>query len=446
MPALDPAEEILLQESLDDEVRPRVLLPRPASMRSVLRPGHARHASRRPCSRRRALAAGLLAFLALPGPGPASAQDPELSPLERQRLRELARAEQRFRKAEERRAEAGLHLREEYGRLETWWQEQAPQDPPETVRRWLEAEGRSEADWTRVLDGFAETPFHEFWNEHLYRHSRAARAWARAVADLEDAFLALERLRHPARFAPEAAETPEGMALIPEGRYLLRAATGYVLGHPRLQKDRERRLKGFYLDKREVSCAAYLAFLQALPESLREQHLPAAWTLDPQGLASFPEGWEERPVTGIPWTSAAAYARWAGKRLPTEDEWQAAAGGFLGRRWPLGDSFPAGGVNCRAAAAAEPRPPLEFPLDATPDGLLALTGNVREWCADLYEEPPGRGRARAVREAGASTLAVVKGGSYLDRPEECATTFRWLLPARGEGPSNVGFRCARDLR
>ncbi|TAH35925.1 MAG: hypothetical protein EYC70_11785 [Planctomycetota bacterium] len=362
--------------------------------------------------------------------------------------RELSRAQQRFDAAVAGRDAADAALAADYAACEAWVlaTADAPAQPPATLRGYLEELGVPAERWPQRRTELAAEAFHVLWNRELYLRSAAAKGYAKAVADLEEAFQALERLRHPERFQRGFAETPQGMALVRGGHSTLGPCSGYILGYPKLAQERSARLQPYYLDQREVTCAEYARFLLAQPRGLREEHLPLGWGMDAAGAPLFPEGAAQVPVTGVSWTSAARYAQWAGKRLPSEDEWEAAAAGTERRRFPMGERFDATRANGRASGTGRARPADDYPADSTPQGIRSMTGNVREWTADLYDEKPGKDRATPVRVAGAYTMAAVRGGSYLDEPDSCASTFRWMEPALGARLPNVGFRCAADVR
>lgn len=372
-------------------------------------------------------AAGLAALALLP------LQDPR-------KQAALERAEKRTERAVAEREEAYNALLAEYDATEAWFEGQDPgAELPAVVAAWLEDVSipLDQAD-TQRKQARAAGPFHELWNRTLYRHSRPAKAYASAMEELEGAFLAVEKLRHPARFQRGFEKTPDGMALIPSGKYTLGPATGDILEQPRVHEEDTVKLRQFYLDKREVSCADYARFLLAQPPALREQHLPDGWGTSPEGAPLFPEGQGPYPVTGVSWVSAARYAEWDGKRLPTEEEWEAAAAGEERRRYPAGDRFYSSKVNCRAHGAGAPRNPMEFSEDHTPLGILCMTGNVREWTATGFN-------GRDVRDPGPNDFAAVRGGSYLDDADACQSNYRWLFPALERFP-HVGFRCAKDVR
>jgi formylglycine-generating enzyme required for sulfatase activity len=132
-----------------------------------------------------------------------------------------------------------------------------------------------------------------------------------------------------------------------------------------------------------------------------------------------------QPVTGVSWYEADAFARFSGMRLPTEAEWERAARGDDGRRFPWGDEWdPA-----RAAHRGGLRHTLpvgSFPQNESPYGLLDCAGNVWEWCADWYS--PG--------------LKSARGGAWNANPPQlrCAHRNAWPPDARF---SNLGFRLGR---
>ena len=172
------------------------------------------------------------------------------------------------------------------------------------------------------------------------------------------------------------------------------------------------------------------------------------WTPDaswrhPEGPQSSIADRSSHPVVHVSWDDAAAYAAWAGKRLPTEAEWEfAARGGLEGKRYSWGDDEPDGGARANIFQG-------DFPYRQTPDdgfagtspvksfppngyGLFDMAGNVWQWTSDAYHAADGD----------TSDRKVIKGGSYLCHVSYCESyrpaARRGLSPDTGS--SHVGFR------
>lgn len=189
----------------------------------------------------------------------------------------------------------------------------------------------------------------------------------------------------------------------------------------------------------------------------------------PEGPGSSIAGRADHPVVHVAWTDAVAYARWAGKRLPTEAEWEhAARGGLEGKRFPWGNELaPRGQAMANVWQG-------EFPThDDARDGyagtapvgtfapngygLRDMAGNVWEWCQDWYRPDAYEGGARDDPRGPTSGFdpqerdvakRVMRGGSYLCSDRFC---MRYEVAGRGKGApdtglSNVGFRCVQDAR
>jgi formylglycine-generating enzyme required for sulfatase activity len=194
------------------------------------------------------------------------------------------------------------------------------------------------------------------------------------------------------------------------------------------------RIDAFYLDEHEVTNAEYARFVRATGH-----RAPYNW---PEGRP--PEGKENIPVVDVSWDDAAAYARWAGKRLPTEAEWERACRGLAeGHKYPSGDEDPTHN-EARFDTIEGPGPVCAFRRNYF--GLCDMVGNVWEWCADWYEKdyyarapgqnPPGP-------ESG--MYRVLRGGSWADEAKYLTCSYRsWARPA--ERSPNIGFRCARSFQ
>jgi formylglycine-generating enzyme required for sulfatase activity len=198
-----------------------------------------------------------------------------------------------------------------------------------------------------------------------------------------------------------------------DGRPMVKVPAGKFLYG---EEKNEVETKEFYLDKYPVTNAEYKVFVDATghPE-------PALWRDH-----TWPEGKENHPVVEVNWKSAAAYAEWAGKRLPTDKEWEKAARGTDGRTWPWGDEWSIKNAN---VFSGDTTPVGQYsPQGDSPYGAVDMAGNVWEWIGGISEH--------ALR-------APLRGGDWLDGPDEAMTTHVRMHTPHRKNPF-VGFRCAAD--
>lgn len=216
------------------------------------------------------------------------------------------------------------------------------------------------------------------------------------------------------------------MVLIPAGPFLM----GSQSGAPEETPPHWRELPAFYLDRTEVTCAQYAAFLAATGHPP-----PPGWT---NGAPSV--GTEKLPVTNIRWSDALRYALWAGKRLPTEAEWEKAARGPDGRHFPWGNADDAARRN---KDSGKLRPVGSFPAGASPYGCLDLSGNAWEWTADWFTPYPGTA-ARSPHFGRHYKVVRGGGGEYLYGTANAGTTFQRARLVPYGAHDFIGFRCALD--
>lgn len=201
-------------------------------------------------------------------------------------------------------------------------------------------------------------------------------------------------------------------------------------GDPDEKPRRRVYLDAYYIDKYEVTNALYGKFMQATGRSA-----PTLWGANFNGPA--------QPVVGVSWDDAEAYCKWAGKRLPTEAEWEKAARGTDGRKYPWGEQWDSSRANSSEAKLNKTAPVGSYPAGASPYGAHDMAGNVWEWVADWYDANYYQ-RAPGSNPKGPDSgqYRVLRGGSWLHVPWllRSATRF-WYVPT---GRSYIiGFRCAQ---
>jgi formylglycine-generating enzyme required for sulfatase activity len=239
----------------------------------------------------------------------------------------------------------------------------------------------------------------------------------------------------PVKASPIRISVPakDGMLRLPGGHFTMGSSNPRTPANEHPAKSLA--VSPFWIDRTEVTVGAYRQCVDA-----QACQRPARTS----ATCTFDAGEADLPVSCVRWTDADAYCRFAGKRLPTETEWEYAARGPQSVRFPWG-----GSPSCSKAVtllsdqtgrscAARPAVVGTRPGGDSIFGVADMSGNVEEWTADWYADSPGAG------EAGRGGAAhVLRGGGWLSPPSFSRTTSRDWGSALEAG-ANVGFRCARD--
>ena len=252
---------------------------------------------------------------------------------------------------------------------------------------------------------------------------------------------------------------PPGMVLIPAGEFQM-GSNDAEAGSDE-QPVHTVYLKAFYMDKYEVTNAEYAAFLNA-----KGKHVDGAikWfdLKDSDAHIEYVDGryqakvgYEKHPAIEISWYGAMAYAAWAGKRLPTEAEWEKAArGGLVGQKYPWGNSIDASKANyhvdVKDTMPVGSYPPNEY-------GLYDMTGNVWEWCLDAYDSHVYTSSPRRNPIVGAESISnlidnfttikssrVLRGGSWFYSAPYLRVSYRDRDTPRITY-TLFGFRCVKEV-
>ena len=225
----------------------------------------------------------------------------------------------------------------------------------------------------------------------------------------------------------------EEMVLVPGGPFLMGKARRTV------------HIDAFYLDKNPVTNREFATFVEVT--GYRPTDAGANRFLSHFRSGKIPRGQEDHPVVYVSWTDAKAYTMWAGKRLPSEAEWEKAARGTDGRKYPWGRTEPGlkkanfghkDGGTVRVGS---------YPEGASPYGILDLAGNVWEWCEDqdapsFYEDGPSHNPRN--ERSGEKALLVMRGGSYMYGARSLRTYARTSFEAEVRFAGG-GFRCALSV-
>jgi formylglycine-generating enzyme required for sulfatase activity/predicted Ser/Thr protein kinase/tetratricopeptide (TPR) repeat protein len=248
-----------------------------------------------------------------------------------------------------------------------------------------------------------------------------------------------DKSMHRSITLPKDRPDYRGMVFVHGGPFLMGGLRS-ARGGPRRKVD----VDGFFMDRTEVSHSDYLEFIQhlakenpgeekkSLPIYVTTTANPGNWTATEKGYV-LPPGWADRPLSGIDWATARAYAAFRHKRLPTHREWEKAARGVDGRLYPWGNRFDerrcfhtlSPGYSANAGWFIL-HPVSEEPRGASPYGCYHMAGNVAEWTAsELYDHK------------------INRGGCVIDQVEilRCGSVDNSTPDSK---VGTLGFRCAMD--
>jgi gamma-glutamyl hercynylcysteine S-oxide synthase len=247
--------------------------------------------------------------------------------------------------------------------------------------------------------------------------------------------------------------TPKNMVRIPEADFVFRVNGIEIEGmndegvdvqypwepSPRRFHETKLHIKPFWMDLHPVTNGEFKEFLEATHYHPADDH---NFLRDWSGN-NYPEGWANKPVTWVSLEDARAYAKWAGKRLPHEWEWQYAAQGTDGRAYPWGNDWDADAVPRpdRARDLAPASDVNSHPKGASPFGVLDMVGNVWQWTDELVDEH--------------TAAAILRGGShyqpqgsrwYFPQAYKLSEHGKYLLMAPSlDRSGTIGFRCVADI-
>ncbi len=272
--------------------------------------------------------------------------------------------------------------------------------------------------------------------------------------------------------APEPPITaPTGMVYIKGGKFEMGTDTGMPFEGPVHSVE----ISPFFIDEHEVTVADFEKFVTATGYQTEAEKFgwsgifdfqTGQWTRGDGANWRFPEGntfaaKPNEPVVQISWNDANQYAKWAGKRLPTEAEFEyAARGGLIQKEYAWGDDLKPGGKllanwwqgtfptnNLIEDGFLSRAPVKSFPANGY--GVYDLTGNVWEWCSDNFaDDYYAKSEKRDPKGPPTGEERVIRGGSFLCAENFCSN-YRVAGRSRSapdSGLSNLGFRCVRDVK
>jgi formylglycine-generating enzyme required for sulfatase activity len=228
------------------------------------------------------------------------------------------------------------------------------------------------------------------------------------------------------------------LVLIPAGEFTM----GHNSSYDTLPV-RQMSLPAFSIDKYEVTNKRYKRFIDATSYKVPWSHDPGAATEKPYlwdwQRRMYPEGKGDDPVVLVSWDDAKAFCTWAGKRLPTEAEWEKAARGPKGKPYPWGNDWTNGKANTSESGLKQTSPVGAFKEDVSGYGVYDLAGNVSEWVEEWFAPYPGNPMTSYEAR---NKYRVLRGGSW-DYAHSIANGYHRQYALPQSQMTAIGFRCVK---
>jgi formylglycine-generating enzyme required for sulfatase activity len=229
------------------------------------------------------------------------------------------------------------------------------------------------------------------------------------------------------------------LVYIPAGKFTRGAGDSDKVAYDSEKPQNSIDLNAFWIDRTEITNAMYARCVNASvcrPPQSYESSISNRYYGNPQ--------FDNYPVINITWQDAKNYCQWAGRRLPTEAEWEKAARGTDARVYPWGNEFGKGLTNFDGSGYSGPTPVGSFPKGASYYGLLDMAGNVWEWVQDWYLDSYYK-ESPSSNPTGPSSghRKVVRGGGWDSKVFYLRVTYRfgWNIDFYSD---KIGFRCASN--
>ena len=249
----------------------------------------------------------------------------------------------------------------------------------------------------------------------------------------------------------EKRGTPANMRCISAGEFTM----GAIVEQANLDQKPAHavHLNAYYIDIHEVTNMQYEEFILAGGYKKKEFWTEEGWNFiqknqidKPLALGRKLFNAPNQPVVGVSWYEANAYATWAGKRLPSEAEWEKAARGIDKRIYPWGNQMDFSRLAYQCNNGIRTAVDGSFPTGASPYGVMDMAGNAWEWIADCYSETHySRSPERNPKGPTTGEFKVLRGGSWGSNRTQMQCTYRYYAKPEYRG-FNIGFRCVYDVQ